>query len=50
MKGHLNIVEFLLEKNAELEAKDEIGETSLICAPSNGHLNVVRLLLEKNAD
>ncbi|KAH6988821.1 hypothetical protein BKA56DRAFT_709913, partial [Ilyonectria sp. MPI-CAGE-AT-0026] len=49
--GHRVIVKLLLEKGAEIEAKDsEHGRTPLSWAAGNGHEAIVKLLLEKAAD
>jgi ankyrin repeat protein len=48
--GHEAVVKLLLEKGAELEAKDNYGQTPLLWAAENGHEAVVKLLLEKNAE
>ncbi|PGH17821.1 hypothetical protein AJ79_00962, partial [Helicocarpus griseus UAMH5409] len=40
----------LLESNANIEAKDEVGLTALSWAAGSGQESVVKLLLEKNAD
>ena len=46
MSGHLAILEYLLEKGAEIEAVDELfGWTPLHCAADNGHAKIVRFLL-----
>jgi ankyrin repeat protein len=42
-------VKLLLEKGAELEAKDQYGRTPLLWAADKGHETVVKLLLEKGA-
>jgi ankyrin repeat protein len=45
------VVKLLLEKNADLESKDdEYGQTPLSWAARNGHEAVVKLLLEKGAE
>ncbi|KXX82674.1 Serine/threonine-protein phosphatase 6 regulatory ankyrin repeat subunit B [Madurella mycetomatis] len=44
------IVELLLEKGADKEAKDNGGRTPLSLAAIKGYKPIVRLLLEKNAD
>ncbi|RYP43916.1 hypothetical protein DL768_009575 [Monosporascus sp. mg162] len=44
------IVELLLEKGADKEAKDNGGRTPLYLAAIKGHETVVRLLLEKGAN
>ncbi|KAH7114077.1 hypothetical protein EDB81DRAFT_862436 [Dactylonectria macrodidyma] len=49
--GHRAVVKLLLEKDADVEAKDsERGRTSLSWAVGNGHEAVVKLLLEKGAN
>ncbi|KAK4444707.1 hypothetical protein QBC34DRAFT_414527 [Podospora aff. communis PSN243] len=50
MEGHEAVVKLLLEKNADIEAKDNDGGTPLLWAAMEGHEAVVKLLLEKNAD
>jgi hypothetical protein len=50
-KGHEAVVKLLLEKGAELEAKDNrYGQTPLSWAAVKGHEAVVKLLLEKGAE
>jgi ankyrin repeat protein len=48
-EGHEAVVKLLLEKGAELEAKDSSGWTALIWAAEKGHEAVVKLLLKKGA-
>jgi hypothetical protein len=49
--GHEAVVRLLLEKGADLEAKDKKhGKTPLSLASEYGHEAVVRLLLKKGAD
>ena len=49
-RGHEAVVRLLLEKGAELEAKeDDFGQTPLSLAAGWGHEAVVKLLLEKGA-
>jgi ankyrin repeat protein len=49
--GHHVIVKPLLEKGAEIEARDsEFGGTPLLWATENGHEAVIKLLLEKGVD
>ena len=48
--GHLHLVEFLLNKGANIEARDKLLKTSLHYACENGHLLVVKMLLDNNAD
>ncbi|MBD0391954.1 ankyrin repeat domain-containing protein, partial [Wolbachia endosymbiont of Pentalonia nigronervosa] len=49
-KGHLNVVNALLGKGADVKAKTKDGWTPLHLAAINGHLNVVKALLGKGAD
>ena len=48
-EGHGVVVKLLLERGAELEAKDNSGQTPLVWAARNGHEAVVKLLLERGA-
>ncbi|XP_008398616.1 myotrophin [Poecilia reticulata] len=48
--GHLKVVEYLLEKGADVNATDKHGLTPLICACFEGHCDCVKILLEKGAD
>jgi len=43
-------VKELINKGADIEAKNNDGKTSLMIASNNGHSEVVKLLLEKGAD
>ena len=49
-KGNLAMVEKLLSKGAEVNARTEDGTTALIYAASGGHLAVVQKLLTAGAD
>ncbi|MBI4027589.1 MAG: ankyrin repeat domain-containing protein [Verrucomicrobia bacterium] len=48
--GHLQIVELLLAKGAQVNAKDEYGATSLHNAARSRHKDIVELLLSKGAE
>ncbi|KAF5658278.1 ankyrin repeat domain-containing protein [Fusarium denticulatum] len=49
--GHRVVVKLLLDKDAEIEAKDRrYGQTPLSWAAKNGHEAVVKLLLDKGAE
>ncbi|OWT42519.1 Ankyrin repeat protein [Pochonia chlamydosporia 170] len=48
--GHEAVVKLLLDKGADVEAKDEYGRTPLSLAAWNGHEAVVELLLDRGAD
>jgi ankyrin repeat protein len=51
MGGHNEVVELLVHKGADVNAKDnKIGWTPLHCAAGNGQEPVVKLLLDNNAD
>ena len=49
-KGHRDIVQFLLEKSAKIEATDKDEKTPLHLAVREGQIDVVQFLLEKNAE
>lgn len=49
-RGNVNVVEALLNAEAEIEARDTKGETPLRRAVNCGHPEVVRLLLEHGAN
>jgi hypothetical protein len=42
--GHLKVVNYLLEKGADLSAKDDSGETALDKAKEKGHADIVTIL------
>ncbi|RYP66170.1 hypothetical protein DL771_007946 [Monosporascus sp. 5C6A] len=48
--GHKKIVQLLLDKDAEANAKDNYGRTPLSRAAGKGHREVVQLLLDKGAE
>ena len=48
--GNLIIVTYLLDKGADVNTADEMGNTPLIIASIKGHLDVVKLLLVYDAD
>ena len=50
MKGHLPVVQFLVEQGADMESACDDGATPLMVASEWGHLEVVRYLLEQAAD
>ena len=48
--GHLAICRLLIDKGAQVEAKDSIGWTPLHLAALRGHVEIVRLLCDHGAD
>ena len=48
--GHTVIVEYLLKRGAEIDAKTENGSTALFFASRFGHIETVRTLLKHQAD
>ncbi|RYP54743.1 hypothetical protein DL768_000567 [Monosporascus sp. mg162] len=48
--GHKEIVQLLLDKGAEIDAKDKYGWTPLSRAAEKGHKEIVQLLLDKGAE
>jgi ankyrin repeat protein len=48
--GHLENVKFLVEKGADISAKDGDEKTALHLASENGHFNPAQCLLENGAD
>jgi ankyrin repeat protein len=50
MQGFLNLVQKLIELNAEVNSCTNHNSTPLLIASQFGHTDVVRLLLEHNAD
>ena len=49
-KGHARVVRELLNRGAEIEAKNALGSTALLCATAGGHLHVVKMLMERGAN
>nr|CEL68462.1 TPA: ankyrin repeat-containing protein [Neospora caninum Liverpool] len=49
-RGHVEVIELLLEKGADVNVQDNSGETPLHVAVVAENLNVILLLLKKNAD
>lgn len=49
-KGDIGAVRVLLANGADLEAKDDLGDTPIIVAVGNHNIAMVKLLLEKDAD
>ena len=50
IKGHIDIVKYLVEQGADLNAQDEDGWTVLMWAAQRGHIDIVRYLVEQGAE
>ena len=50
INGHLAICRLLLDKGAQVEARNINGCTPLLLADWNGHYEIVRLLCDRGAD
>ena len=48
--GHLSLVEYLVNQQVDINAKDNKGMTPLHWSAYNGHLSVVEYLVNKKAD
>lgn len=48
--NHLELVEYLLDEGARINAKDKFGRTPLIMASRNGNLAILSKLLYYGAD
>ena len=48
-KGHLNIVSYLIEHNADINATNNDVWTALHYASQKGHLNIVSYLIQHGA-
>lgn len=49
-EGHLDLVRYLLETNANVHAQTQTGDTALTYACENGHTDVAELLLQFGSD
>ena len=48
--GRADVIRTMLEAGADINARDEHGQTALMNAARDGHTDVVRLLVERGAD
>jgi ankyrin repeat protein len=48
--GHLGILDLLLDRGANIEATDDLGQRPLLSAARHGHTEVVRRLLDRGAE
>ena len=46
-KGHFEIVQYLLEQGAKLNAKDKLKRNALILAVMNGNIKIASYLLKQ---
>jgi len=46
LNGHLEIVKFLIESHADINAANNDGDTPLKVAASRGHLEIEKMLRE----
>lgn len=44
--GHFEISQILIEKGADIHAKDKFGRTALVYAVRNGHARIAAMLLD----
>ena len=49
-KGNLEVAKLLLENGADVDARDNLGDTICINVAGKGNLEVIKLLLENGAD
>ena len=49
-EGYSEIIEYLLEKGAKIDAKDEGGDTALLYAARYGHARCLQVLLANGAN
>lgn len=49
-EGHMQMVEFLLNKGARIDSRDKLLRTPLAMACQAGHAAVAKLLIDNNAD
>ena len=48
--GHLDIVKLLVDNDADINAEDMFGSTSLELASDKGHLEICEILINNGAD
>ena len=49
-EGHADVVQLLLERRADVDAKEERGGTALMRAVAGGHAGIAKLLIETRAN
>jgi len=50
LRGHSELVKWLLARQADVSAREQTGATPLYVSAERGHADVVKLLLDKEAD
>lgn len=50
IEGQIQVISYLLKKNAYVNARDRDGWTPLHCACHSGHLKIVEILIANNAE
>ena len=50
LKGHYDIVRYLVDNGADIHLKDKNKSTALYSAETNGHFDIVEYLKDKGAD
>jgi ankyrin repeat protein len=50
INGHIETVKLLLDKGANVNARNAVAETALTHASQKGNTEIVKLLLSKGAD
>ncbi|KAM3720496.1 Ankyrin repeat and SAM domain-containing protein [Dirofilaria immitis] len=48
--GNIGIVQYLLDRGADIEKSNQVGMTALHHAAKNGHVNIVRILVQRGAN
>ena len=49
IEGHLEIVKYLIDKKADVNAQDRQGWTPIFCACSANHLEIIDILIDNGA-
>ncbi|KAH3758454.1 Ras guanine nucleotide exchange factor [Pelomyxa schiedti] len=47
--GNLELIKWLLKREAEIESKDELGWTPIMCAINQGYFSIAQFLISKGA-
>ena len=49
-EGHTDIVKLLLQRGAQVDLQNDVGETALMRASVRGHMNIAKLLMDHGAE